>query len=320
MKKISRILTMVIVVGMIAAIPASTQVLPGSRGEISDDSNLPILILINRLELSEEQMNSLHDILSNLLEVKAEPEALLAEFEDVMIEFSGTGEELDALMATFREDQQVLAEALRESIQASLDQARDLLSINQGNVLREALPSLLGRDVSRTSGSIRSLPMGRADMMEQMQQLPRGALPQMQAPMMGSERMSGRGGSFDEIPDRFASDSMASRMQERFDGDSMPEMFEERFGDQVPEALREKMEDHFGGHFDNNADHQDIRNESAMPMQGVMGLRGRGQFGEDSFSTQRPQLVHDEQFGVHGDLFELLEQVIEVLELKLAAI
>ena len=68
---------MVIVVGMIAAVPASTKVLPGPRSEISDDGNLPILILINRLELSEEQMNSLLDILSNLLEVKAQPEALL---------------------------------------------------------------------------------------------------------------------------------------------------------------------------------------------------------------------------------------------------
>ncbi len=279
MKKISRILSLVMVVGMIAAIPASTQILSGSGGESSDESNLSMLILVNRLELSEEQMEELRDILTGLLEEKDGMDALRAEFEESMISFSGTGEELDELLATFREDQGTLTEAMRESTESSLDEVRDLLSINQGIVLREALPSMLGRDTSRASGSIPSLPMGRADMMEQMQQAPRGAQPRIQSPLMGSAGMSGRSGSFDEIPDRFAGRSMASRMQERFDDDSMPEMFEERFGEQIPEALRERMEDRFDG---------------------------------DSFSTQRPQAVH-------GDLLGLLEQVVEVLELKLGA-
>jgi len=286
MKKISRILSMVIVVGMIAAIPASTQILSGSGGESSDESNLSMLILVNRLELSEEQMEELRDILTGLLEEKDGMDALRAEFENSMIEFNGTGEELDELLAAFREDQGTLTEAMRESIESSLDEVRDLLSINQGIALREALPSMLGRDTSRASGSIPSLPMGRADMMEQMQQAPRGAQPRIQSPMMSGARMSGRSGSFDEIPDRFADRSMASRMQERFDGDSMPEMLEERFGEQVPEALRERMENRFD---------------------------------RDSFSTQRPQAVHGEQSGEQNNLFELLEQVAEVLELKLGA-
>ena len=287
MKKISRILSMVMVVGMIAAIPASTQILSGSGGESFDESNLSMLILVNRLELSEEQMEELRDILTGLLEDKDGMDALRAEFEESMINFSGTGEELDELLATFREDQGTLTEAMRESIESSLDEARDLLSINQGIALREALPSMLGRDTSRASGSIPSLPMGRADMMEQMQQAPRGAQPRIQSPLIGGAGTSGRSSSFDEIPDRFTDRSMASRMQERFDGDSMPEMLEERFGEQVPEALRERMENRFDG---------------------------------DSFSTQRPQAVHGDLFSGQGDLLGLLEQVVEVLELKLAAI
>ena len=335
MKKISRILSMVIVVGMIAAIPASTQILSGSGGESSDGINLPMLILVNRLELSEEQMEALQDILIDLLEEKETVDALRAEFKDVMIEFNGTGEELDELLATFREDQQALGDAMRESIETLLDEVRDLLSINQGIVLREALPELLGGGASlgpnrgadrlqNTPGMMGnrmpSLPMGRAGI-GQMQQALRGG--QRQSPMQGGMSMSGRSGSFDR-------DSMAGMMQERLGGDTMPEMFGERFGqdsdargvgtmleqlqdrfeqlgDQVPEELRERLEDRFGGaienlhkrldrNFSGSFDRLGNRAGTAVPGQGVM-----------------------RRLGERGNPFELLEQMAEVLELKLEA-
>lgn len=335
MKKISRILSMVIVVGLIAAIPASTQILSGSGGESSDESNLPMLILVNRLELSEEQMEELQDILIDLLEEKEAMDALRAGFEDGMIEFSGTGEELDELLATFREDQGTLAEAMHESIEASLDEVRDLLSINQGIVLREALPELLrggaslGLDhgvgrLQNSSGmmgnSMPSLPMGRSGM-GQMQQAPHGE--QRQSPMQGSTRMDDRSGSFDR-------DSMSSMMKERFGNGTMPEMFGEKFGqgrgdvgigtmleqlqdrfeqfgNQVPEELRERLEERFSGAVENLHEHLDRsfssrldwlgnRAGTAVPGQGVMG-----------------------RLGERGNPFELLEQLATVLELKLEA-
>jgi len=336
MKKISRILSMVIVVGLIAAIPASTQILSGSGGESSDESNLPMLILVNRLELSEEQMEVLQDILIDLLQEKETVDAVRAEFEQVMIEFNGTGEELDELLATFREDQGTVAEAMHESIEASVDEVRDLLSINQGIALRESLPELLGggggslgpdRGVGQLQNSpgmmgnsMPSLPMGRSGM-GQMQQAPRGE--QRQSPMQGSTRMDDRRGSFDR-------DSMSSMMQERFGNGTMPEMFGERFGqgrgnvgigtmlgqlqdrfeqfgNQAPEELRERLEERFGGTIENLHEHLDRsfsghldrlgnRAGTAMPGQGVMG-----------------------RLGERGNPFELLEQLATVLELKLEA-
>ena len=289
MKKISRILSMVIVVGMIAAIPASTQILSGSRSESSDESNLPMLILVNRLEMSEEQMKALHGILTDLLAEREQIDGLQSEFEDAMIAFSGTGEELDELLATFREDQQALAVTLRESLATSLDQARDILSINQGIVLREALPALSGRDTS----------------------------------VAPDRSMMGKMGQGMDAAD---SETMREQMKQRIE--QMKERIE-HLGNQVPEELRERMAGLLGGfvegirerldgRFDSDADQADHRN--AMPMQGAMGQRGeRGQFSGNSLPMQRLQSDRDERAGEQVHLFEVLEQVAEVLELKLEA-
>jgi len=232
-KKISRILSMVLVVGMIAAVPASTQILSEPGGESSDSGNLPMLILVNRLELSAEQMEELRDILTGLLEEKEGMDALRAEFEESMISFNGTGEELDELLAEFREDQGTLADAMRESIETSLDEVRDLLSINQGIALREVLPKLLGR---------------------------------------GASLEPGRG---------------VNRLQ------NTPEMM----GNRMPSV---PMRRDFGS------------NLSQMGQ-----LRGRGQFSGNSLPLQPLQSIQGGRLGEHGNMFELLEQVAEVLELKL---
>ncbi|MFC2079767.1 hypothetical protein ACFLSZ_07275, partial [Candidatus Bipolaricaulota bacterium] len=344
-KKLSRILTMVIMVGMIAAIPASTQILSGGGSETNEDANLPMLVLVNRLELSEEQMDALHDTITGLLEEKEEMEDLRAEFKDVMIEFSGTGEELDELLAAFQEDQQALAEVLRESIEASLDEVRDLLSINQGITLRETLPGLLGSGSAQRTGfsdgrlqhtprmmenSMPSLPTGRGSMAQQAQ---RGG--QMQSPMQ-SGRVGGRSGSF-------GNESMSGMMQERFGEDGMLLMHGEgfgqdlddvddthamreqlqsrleQFGDQVPEELREQLEQRFGGTIE-IVGQMGRRIGNTSPGQSGMGqLRGRGQIGGNSFAEQQGQFLEGGQGGEHGNLFDLLEQVAGVLELKMEA-
>lgn len=135
---------MVIVMGMIAVIPATSQPIFGSDSESADTGNLPMLILVNRLNLSDEQMQTLYDIISDLPGNREAIDVLRAEFEDVMIEFNGTDEQLDELLITFRQDQLALMEQIHASVAAALDDIRDLLSINQGMILRQALPRLLG--------------------------------------------------------------------------------------------------------------------------------------------------------------------------------
>jgi len=343
MKRISRILSMVIVVGTIAAIPASTQILFGSGGKSSDESNLPMLILVNRLEMSEEQMEGLYSILTDLLDEREQIDVLQTEFEDAMIEFNGKGEELDEMMVTFREDRQALAVAIRESLTTSLDAARDILSINQGIVLQGALPSLLGVDAAQrstpsndrlpnsspmTGNRMPSSSMGRRGMIGQ--QLPRSE--QVQPPRTGDMRMDDRSGAFDQSFYRFGDDSMTSMMQERFGNDTMPEMSDERmqqrmddadigtmmeqmrdrveqFSSQVPEELRERLEDHFGAVIEGRGARSSLTTAGNLSQ---MGRRGHTMTEHSSVVGQ----IGDQDV----DLFELLEQVAEVLELKLGAI
>ena len=335
MKKISRVLSMVIVVGMIAAIPASTQVLARSGGESSEAGNLPMLVLLNRLELSEEQMEVLQDILIELLEEKEAVDALRAGFEKGMVTFNGTDEELDELLAMFREDQQALVAALRESIGTSLDEVRDLLSVNQGIVLRATLPELMG-------GSATGLGA------------PTGG--QVRPSMHEDTRMDGANGSFDR-------DSMLSMMQERIGSGTMAERFGERMSqdlddadietmirqrmgqdldDKTIEMMREQMQgrvqrlgEHLCGAAENlgkrlgqNLGGRNFRQMSrmsgrvgnAMPECNALGqLSVRSQISENTLASRRGQSNWNGQPGERGNLFELLEQVVEVLELKLEA-
>lgn len=277
MRSVSRILSLMMVFGLIIAIPASTQPMIGSSDEVSTESNLPMLILVNRLELSEEQMRTLSEIFGALIDEKTVIQALVDDFEQAMIAYSGTAEELDALLATFQEDQRALAEALRESMVASFDQIRDLLSVNQGLALAEQLPQLLGRaamGVGRSSGRV-----------------------------MGSESMGGR---------------QLGLGTENQTGETMREHMQQFFmqrGEQTPEEWAEQVKERMGGAlgvFGAQAGQRAGSDQSSgMMMQGGMGQRG----GMAIF-MQRGRLA---QAG-HGDLFSILEQIKDVLDLKLEAI
>lgn len=348
-KKISKVLSMVLVVGLIAAIPASTQILGGSSITAVGESDLPMLILVNRLELSEEQMNALNDILSDLVDEKEEMSGLAAEFEEAMIEFNGTEEELDEMLTAFREEQQALAEALSESIEVSLDNVRDLLSINQGLVLQEELPQLLGGvllGTGRSNGQMQgaaqmtgtrmaSASMGRAGMMGQ--RSVHGG--QMQSQMQTGSRAGARFGECEDeaisirIQDQLG-ERMGGRIQEDAEGmmeqrlgrnlddetfEAMNERMKERFeqmGDQVPEGIVERIGERFGGAIAESGaqmGHGSVAGQSGR--RAALGLGRTEQRGGASLTMQHMQSTQSGR----GNLFELLEQVTDVLELKLEA-
>lgn len=348
-KKITRILSMVLVVGLIAAIPASTQILGGSSTAIGE-SDLPMLILINRLELSEEQMNALNDILSDLVDEKDEMSGLTAEFEEAMIEFNGTEEELDAMLVTFREEQQALAEALGESVEVSLDKVRDLLSINQGLVLQEELPQLLGgalmgsnRSNGRMQGEAQmmgtrmpSSSMGRGGMMSQ--RSIRGG--QMQMPMQAGARAGTCSGECedeaisiriqDQLGERMggrgreeAEGMMGQRFGQNLDEETVETMRGqvrerlEQMGDQMPEGVIERIGERLGGvieKFGAQMGHGSMVGQSGNRTM-MLGQERTEQRGGVSLTMQRMQSTRSG----HGNLFETLEQVADALELKLEA-
>ncbi|MBE0634740.1 hypothetical protein IH601_01910 [Candidatus Bipolaricaulota bacterium] len=337
-KRLSRILTTALILGLMAAMPASTQTLSGSGIDGTTGSNLPLIISINRLALTEDQMVSLHNILAELLASKSERDSMVAQFENAMLGFNGTSEELDALLVAFREDQAAHAEAMRESIATSLDQVRDLLSINQGRVLREALPQLLGMDRTQSmlQGQIQGSMMRQGGQMQQgtlmgsgtdscldpsqrggqtsywrvvpSESVQRGqgldSRSMMQQSMRGQQSMLGGRielslGSTDDMA------TIRQQIGERLDA----------LGERMPEELRASLEERlqggiaaFGERMEAGVGRMTLQSQNGRGQMGVSSLMGTGQ------AMNRPQ-------GQGGnDLLAFLEQVVEILELKLEAL
>ncbi|MCK5245603.1 hypothetical protein KAR02_01790, partial [Candidatus Bipolaricaulota bacterium] len=103
----------------------------------------------------------------------------------------------------------------------------------------------------------------------------------------------------------------------------------EQMGDQVPEALIERLGERFSGvgesldgRLGQPANASTIgqmggrANVTAMSRQGGMDLRG--QLDVNSISMQHMQTSRG-QMGDHGNLFEFLERITDVLDLKLEA-
>jgi len=140
-----RIASVVVLLAAIAAIPASTQVLYGARDSDAEGANLPLLVLVNRMELTPEQMEEIHGLLAGLLEERDALELRRAEFEQEMIEFTGTAEDLDEILEAFRTETEEQAQATREHATDVIDQIKGILTLKQGEVLMQFAPGLFGR-------------------------------------------------------------------------------------------------------------------------------------------------------------------------------
>jgi hypothetical protein len=195
--KLVRILPLVLIIGAMAAIPASTQVLQGATAD--DGVNLPMVILVNRLELTTDQMQVLKDTIDGLLAERSQMDQALADFEQEMIAFSGTADELDARLQEFQGERRQAVAAFQDNVAGAIDEIKATLSMKQGEILTEAFPGLATRagDLNAASGI-------RDRIMEQIgSQLPG---------MM--ERLRDRFGG-NASADSTSSDSAASALRER---------------------------------------------------------------------------------------------------------
>lgn len=151
-----RIGSLLFLLGLITAIPASTQVLSGSADGDAKGNDLPLLILVNRLELTPGQMEEIHGLLAGLLEEREALELRRSELEEDMIAFTGTAEQLDEILEAFRVGSAEQAETVREHVTEVIDQIKGILTLKQGEVLGEVLSGLL-------DGRVTFLPLGRRD-------------------------------------------------------------------------------------------------------------------------------------------------------------
>jgi TolA-binding protein len=157
-KKILRILPLAVLAATVVVIPASTQGLWGSSAADGEGVGLSLLVLVNRMELTPEQMTEIHDILVGIQAEQEERAARLSELEEQMIAFNGSAEELEEILETFRSESQEQAESSRERVADAVDRIKEILTLKQGEVLSEVFPGLLG---SSTELGAEQMMMGR---------------------------------------------------------------------------------------------------------------------------------------------------------------
>ncbi|HCP31741.1 TPA: hypothetical protein DIT45_00550 [Candidatus Acetothermia bacterium] len=179
MKKIMVSISLALILGLLVVIPGSTQMKTSSEEVgLSDTMSLRLLITINRLELSPTQMQEIHDILAGVL---SEADALKTDrdaFAQEMLRFNGSGEELEAMIEAYKDQMKDKAASLQESAQGALDEIKGILTVKQGEILRDSFmpmhdrmwggkAGLTGmRDRGRTQGE-QLTPQGRGRMGQQ---------------------------------------------------------------------------------------------------------------------------------------------------------
>lgn len=149
LKKAVPFIALAVVVVMIPVL-ATTFTNSGNSAAPSatSDVNLDLVLLVNRMELTKDEMQALHDILVDLAGQREALETALEEkrvaFEAEMLAFRGTSEELDARLEAHRAELRTLVESTRDAAAAAYEKLGDLLTYNQGMLLEQVLPRLDG--------------------------------------------------------------------------------------------------------------------------------------------------------------------------------
>jgi len=133
MKRARLTFVVAVAVGLLAAVPTIAQ----TAGEAKAD-DLRLAITINKLDLTPEQMQQVHDILAGVLvEADAIKESRDAFTQD-MIGFTGNTADLETALSEFRSQMAEQTKAFHDNMKASLDQLKGILTIEQGEILRDA--------------------------------------------------------------------------------------------------------------------------------------------------------------------------------------
>jgi hypothetical protein len=164
MKHVKRAAPFIALVVAAVVIPVLASTLSGSEADTAasatSDVNLDLVILVNRMELTKEQMQTLHDIVVGIVGqrdgLRVALEDKRATLEAEMIAFRGTEEELDARLAAYRAEVAALLESTRDAQAAAVEELGELLTYNQGVLLERILPRLDGALTGDIRAQIRS--------------------------------------------------------------------------------------------------------------------------------------------------------------------
>ncbi len=138
MKRIKLTLAVILIVGVLAAIPGSAQS-TGTQTNTDYNYSLSLLIAINQMQLSSDQMQQIHDILAGIItqanKIGADRDAFTAE----MLTFTGSSDDLNAQVTEFQTKMEEARTALRQSWQEAIDQIEGILTVKQAEILQNGL-------------------------------------------------------------------------------------------------------------------------------------------------------------------------------------
>ncbi|MBN1859108.1 hypothetical protein JW848_07890 [Candidatus Bipolaricaulota bacterium] len=147
MKKLSRTMPLLALLVLVASLSGAAQTDPLVADAAAEDGvNLRLLLFINEVGLDQEQMEALVGLFQGVLDGRDEfreaLEAKGATFNEDMLAFTGTSEELAAAIEAYRAEVARLTEAYEASVSDMIDTLGDTLTYAQGEVFFSAIPQL----------------------------------------------------------------------------------------------------------------------------------------------------------------------------------
>ena len=136
-----------IVLAVLAAAGLAAALTMGSLASIDStktttaekELDLNLVVLVNRLQLTPEQLAAVRERIADVVDQAKAIEARRDAFAVELLTFTGNEEALDAKLAAFEKETARLRKGLATTVQKNVDELKGILTVRQGEVLREAL-------------------------------------------------------------------------------------------------------------------------------------------------------------------------------------
>jgi len=147
MRRFSRTVPLLALLMLVASLAGAAQTDVAMTEEATEDGvSMRLLLFINEVGLDQEQMETVAGLFRAVLDgreqLTAALEATMEAFEDEMLAFTGTSDELAAIVEAYRTETAGMTEAYEASIDEMIETLGDTLTYAQGQVFFSALPEL----------------------------------------------------------------------------------------------------------------------------------------------------------------------------------